>query len=94
MGIVEGMHISEVEKKYKDIYLKWRDCRLEDTTTRFENGETKAEVRQRILEVLNTMPKKPTISASASPVTALPFRKRCSASESENTTFLTVRSCI
>ena len=57
MGIVEGMHISEVEKKYKDIYLKWRDCRLEDTTTRFENGETKAEVRQRILEVLN--PTKP-----------------------------------
>lgn len=53
MGIVEGLHISEVETKYKDIYLKWRNCSLEDTTTRFENGETKAEVRQRILEVLN-----------------------------------------
>lgn len=51
MGIVEGMHISYVEKYYPDIYFKWRH----DTTgnTRFAGGESKKEVRARILDGLN-----------------------------------------
>ena len=53
MGIVEGMHINDVIKKYKDIYAKWQNCTLSDTTTKFENGETKAEVRKRIFAALN-----------------------------------------
>lgn len=52
MGIVEGMHISEVEADYAELYHRWRNCRLDDTTTRFPNGETKAEVRKRIFEAL------------------------------------------
>lgn len=52
MGIVEGMHITDVENKYAELYQRWRNCRLDDTTTRFPDGETKAEVRKRIFEVL------------------------------------------
>lgn len=53
MGVVEGMLISEVEKRYAALYDKWRHCRLDDTTTRFENGETKYEVRRRVWAALN-----------------------------------------
>ncbi len=53
MGIAEGMHTSEIERRYGTLYQKWRNCKLEDTQTRFDGGETKAEVRARIFEALN-----------------------------------------
>lgn len=51
MGIVEGMHISVVEKEFDDLYHQWRYNK--EGTTRFKNGETKSEVRRRILQGLN-----------------------------------------
>ncbi len=51
MGIIEGMHISIVEKEYQNLYNQWRT----DTNgnTRFTGGETKQEVRNRIINGLN-----------------------------------------
>ena len=51
MGIVEGMHISIVEKEFEDLYNQWRYNK--DGTARFYGGETKSEVRRRILQGLN-----------------------------------------
>ena len=51
MGIVEGMHINYVEKNYSELYFKWRHDK--DGNTRFAGGESKQEVRKRILEGLN-----------------------------------------
>lgn len=51
MGIVEGMHISVVEKNFGKIYEQWRHN--PNGTIRFKGGETKSEVRKRILEGLN-----------------------------------------
>lgn len=53
MGVVEGMHISVAEKRYSELYRHWRSNNPQDRATRFANGETKAEVRQRIFEALN-----------------------------------------
>lgn len=53
LGIAEGLHITTVEKEYGELYERWRNCPLEDTTTRFEGGESKAEVRTRIFAGLN-----------------------------------------
>ncbi len=53
MGIIEGMHISAAEKKFPEVYRHWRSTAPEDAATRFEEGETKAEVRKRIFEALN-----------------------------------------
>ena len=51
MGIVEGMHISYVEKYFSELYSKWRNDK--NGNTRFAGGETKQEVRSRILDGLN-----------------------------------------
>lgn len=51
MGIIEGMHISVVEKKFGETYDQWRHNK--NGTIRFKGGETKSEVRTRILEGLN-----------------------------------------
>ncbi len=53
MGVAEGLHTSEIERRYGTLYKKWRNCKLDDTQTRFDGGETKAEVRGRIFEALN-----------------------------------------
>ena len=53
MGVVEGMHVQDVAKKFPELYKKWQNCCLSDKTTHFENGETKAEVRQRIFATFN-----------------------------------------
>ena len=53
MGVAEGMHTSEIELRYGSLYKKWRNCKLDDTQTHFDGGETKAEVRTRIFEALN-----------------------------------------
>ena len=47
------MHTSEIERRYGSLYKKWRNCKLDDTQTHFDGGETKAEVRTRIFEALN-----------------------------------------
>ena len=52
MGIVEGMHISTAEKRFPELYRHWRSNKPGDRMTRFEKGETKAEVRHRIFEAL------------------------------------------
>ena len=50
MGLVEGMHISIVEKNFAQLYKKWRSDK--QGNTRFAGGESKSEVRQRILQGL------------------------------------------
>jgi broad specificity phosphatase PhoE len=51
MGIVEGWHISLVEKNFSELYRKWQ----QDLSgqIRFPQGESKEEVRHRILDGLN-----------------------------------------
>jgi broad specificity phosphatase PhoE len=51
MGIVEGWHISLVEKKFAELYQTWQQDL--SGNTRFPQGESKQEVRRRILEGLN-----------------------------------------
>ena len=51
MGIVEGMHISAVEKNFAELYDRWRHDK--QGNIRFMFGETKSEVRRRILQGLN-----------------------------------------
>ena len=51
MGIIEGMHFSIVEKKYQNLYNQWRMDK--NGNTRFAGGETKHEVRNRIINGLN-----------------------------------------
>lgn len=51
MGDVEGMHISIVEKQFAELYDQWRNNKAGNV--RFKGGETKAEVRHRILQGLN-----------------------------------------
>ena len=53
LGIAEGLHISVAEKRFKNIYQKWRKPDISDTSTRCEQGETKAEVRRRVFAALN-----------------------------------------
>ena len=52
MGVVEGMHVQDVAKKFPELYKKWQNCCLSDKTTHFENGETKRQVRQRVFSAL------------------------------------------
>lgn len=58
VGVIEGLPYAEVEKRYADVYKRWRQCRLDDTDTRFEGGESKYEVRQRLFNALNHYAKK------------------------------------
>lgn len=51
MGVVEGMHISVVEKEFADLYNQWRNDKT--GSIRFKGGETKSEVRRRIFSGLN-----------------------------------------
>lgn len=51
MGIVEGMHISWVEKNFAETYSKWRNDK--SGKTRFTGGESKQEVRKRIFDGLS-----------------------------------------
>ncbi len=48
VGEIEGMHYTEIQKKYGEKYQQWRslDCKYEDMC--FEGGETKKQVRQRV----------------------------------------------
>ena len=52
MGIIEGMHISLAEKKYAKTYSLWRNPLYQNKNIRFLGGESKNEVRQRIIEAL------------------------------------------
>ena len=52
VGIIEGMKFSEIEQKYADEYKKWRSHDVIYEDFRFEGGESKKEVRQRIFEGL------------------------------------------
>lgn len=53
MGVAEGMHITLAEKNFAELYQRWRSNRPDDGGTRFEKGESKAEVRKRLFEGLN-----------------------------------------
>lgn len=53
MGVAEGMHITLAEKNFAELYRHWRSNSPDDSGTRFEKGESKAEVRKRLFEGLN-----------------------------------------
>lgn len=53
VGVAEGMHYLEAEKKFADLYRRWRSTDPQYADTRFEGGETKNEVRARVFEALN-----------------------------------------
>ena len=66
MGIAEGLHISIVEKKYSKLYQKWRY--YPNSNIRFAGGESKLEVRKRILDGLEyyaTIPQHSNIGISS-----------------------------
>lgn len=45
----EGLHVSEIERRYPDLYARWRRC---PDTVQFPGGETLEAVRDRALSVL------------------------------------------
>ncbi len=53
MGVIEGLHLSLAEKLYAETYKHWRSNKPKDLLTRFENGETKADVRKRVFAALD-----------------------------------------
>ena len=53
VGVIEGMHFSEIEKKYGEEYKRWRSSSIRDENFHFERGESKREVYLRIFEGLN-----------------------------------------
>ena len=53
VGVIEGMHFSEIEEKYGEEYKRWRSSDIRDEDFHFERGESKREVCMRVFDGLN-----------------------------------------
>lgn len=53
VGEIEGMHYTEIAAKFGEKYQQWRSSELKYENLRFEGGESKKEVRQRVFAGLN-----------------------------------------
>lgn len=52
VGVIEGMHFSEIERDYAAEYKRWRSSDFRDEDFHFEGGESKRDVRRRVFEGL------------------------------------------
>lgn len=52
VGEIEGMHYTEIQKKFGEKYKKWRSVETKYENERFKGGESKKEVRLRVFEGL------------------------------------------
>ncbi len=52
VGVAEGLHYTQAQERFGEIYQKWRSKDSADQDIRFENGETKRQVRQRVFSAL------------------------------------------
>ncbi len=59
LGEANGMPQQSLSKKFKNTYEKWLSNNPQNIDTRFADGESKKEVRQRILTALNDYVKSP-----------------------------------
>lgn len=51
-GVAEGLHYTQAQEKFGETYQKWHSKDSSDQDIRFENGESKRQVRQRIFSAL------------------------------------------
>lgn len=58
-GVAEGVKIEQLEKIYLEFYKNWRNLDLEFMDIRYEGGESKQEIQDRIFGVLEDLLKKP-----------------------------------
>ena len=58
VGEIEGMHHTEIAAKFGEKYKQWRSLDVKYENLRFEGGESKKEVRQRVFDGLNQYAKK------------------------------------
>ena len=52
VGVAEGLHYTQAMERFGETYKKWRSKDSANQDIRFENGETKREVRQRVFSAL------------------------------------------
>ena len=52
VGVAEGLHYTQAQERFGGTYQKWRSKDSADQDIRFENGETKRQVRQRVFSAL------------------------------------------
>ncbi len=53
VGVVEGMHYTEIKEKYTDIFMKMHTPGNQFEDVCYPDGETRKQVRERIFEGLN-----------------------------------------
>lgn len=53
VGEIEGMHYTDIQKKYGEKYQQWRSSDKKYENLCFRGGETKKQVRERVFEGLN-----------------------------------------
>ncbi|MBR1604674.1 MAG: histidine phosphatase family protein [Alphaproteobacteria bacterium] len=59
LGVADGMPINKLSKKNADVLRQWRDCQSRDDHTRFERGESRKELRTRVLAALQDFANSP-----------------------------------
>ncbi len=52
VGIAEGMHYTQAMEKFGELYRQWRSADPQYENIRFEKGESKKQVRQRVFSAL------------------------------------------
>lgn len=52
LGIVDGASIDKLSKKNAEVLRQWQDCHVKSDNARFEKGESKRELRTRVLAAL------------------------------------------
>ncbi len=53
VGEIEGMHYTDIQAKFGEKYQQWRSSDRRFENLRFEGGESKKEVRERVFSGLN-----------------------------------------
>ncbi len=58
VGVAEGMHYTKAMEAFGELYTKWRSADPQYADIRFEQGESKRQVQQRIFKALNEYARK------------------------------------
>ncbi len=55
VGEIEGLHYTEIQKKFGEKYQQWRSLDRQYENLCFKGGETKKQVRERVFDGLNDL---------------------------------------
>ncbi len=53
VGVAEGLHYTEAQQQFGDLYRQWRSADPKYIDTRFKDGESKRDVQKRVFKALN-----------------------------------------